>query len=280
MTSTTLNSVAHCIRILSKKEGNFCISPFSLEGGVGFRNAEHKEETNGTKFWSYRQTWTGPPRPADDIQKWLMAHEALDINIPERFPFCVDITGLSGKWENPFDKEDTEEAPFFVNPLSFRTRSSCLMMNMVDYFWHYVYSEFRVVKLPYANGTTSMFVFLHDGDLGCCFTLGFIARAAQAISDSLQPQQNLTETNLLLPKWSNFSTVETKFDQFHVRQLVKVEVDESGTEAKAQTTGYAAGACSMPKIASFIANRPFLYLIYDTRYGVLFLGKIENPTKG
>jgi serpin B len=56
-----------------------------------------------------------------------------------------------------------------------------------------------------------------------------------------------------------------------------VKVDEQGTEAAAATGVGVAAASATP---SFVANRPFLYLIRDRLTGsVLFLGRVVDPTR-
>jgi serpin B len=55
-----------------------------------------------------------------------------------------------------------------------------------------------------------------------------------------------------------------------------VELNEEGTEAAAAT----AVVMSRSAPTVFRANHPFLFLIRDNRTGsILFLGRIENPTK-
>jgi serpin B len=54
-----------------------------------------------------------------------------------------------------------------------------------------------------------------------------------------------------------------------------VSVNEEGTEAAA-ATGVAMAERKMPE--SFIADRPFLFLIRDTQTGgILFMGRLTNP---
>ena len=60
-----------------------------------------------------------------------------------------------------------------------------------------------------------------------------------------------------------------------------VEVNEEGTEAAA-ATGVAMGLKSMPfDMNVFRADRPFLFFIEDAASGlILFMGRVEDPTKG
>ncbi len=57
-----------------------------------------------------------------------------------------------------------------------------------------------------------------------------------------------------------------------------IDVNEEGTEAAA-ATGVVVGTTSLgPPPVVFRADRPFLFLIRDTRSGsILFLGALHNP---
>jgi serpin B len=59
-----------------------------------------------------------------------------------------------------------------------------------------------------------------------------------------------------------------------------IRVDEEGTEAAA-ATGVSVGVTSMPppeEIVEMKIDRPFLFVIHDTKTGaVLFLGRVVNP---
>jgi len=57
-----------------------------------------------------------------------------------------------------------------------------------------------------------------------------------------------------------------------------VAVDEKGTEAAA-ATGIIVGATAiMPSLEAFDADHPFVYLIRDTKTGViLFMGRVQDP---
>jgi serine protease inhibitor len=73
-------------------------------------------------------------------------------------------------------------------------------------------------------------------------------------------------------------------DVFH---KARIEVNEKGTEAAAVTIAVAAkeeeapSVKMIPFIPVFTADRPFIFLIRDTKTGtILFLGRILEPTSG
>ena len=58
-----------------------------------------------------------------------------------------------------------------------------------------------------------------------------------------------------------------------------IEVSEEGTEAAA-ATAVVVGVKSMPMTRTFKANRPFIYIIRDTKTGTpLFIGRLMNPNR-
>ncbi len=57
-----------------------------------------------------------------------------------------------------------------------------------------------------------------------------------------------------------------------------VEVNEEGTEAAAATAVVVATKSARPRVPTFRADRPFVFLIRDRRSGsILFLGRVTNP---
>ena len=57
-----------------------------------------------------------------------------------------------------------------------------------------------------------------------------------------------------------------------------VDVNEEGTEAAAATAVVMYTNCLPPPLRSFIANHPFMFLIWDLRLNVpLFIGCFVNP---
>ena len=60
----------------------------------------------------------------------------------------------------------------------------------------------------------------------------------------------------------------------------KIEVNEEGTEAAAATAIHSAGrGMSPPKICSFRADHPFIFLIKEKLTGnILFMGRITDPS--
>jgi len=90
------------------------------------------------------------------------------------------------------------------------------------------------------------------------------------------------------PKGADFSGMsasEAPEDQLFIGKVIHkafVEVNEKGTEAAAATAVMMVGATAMPMdvpfTPTFKADRPFIFLIRDTKTGaVLFVGRMTNP---
>jgi len=86
------------------------------------------------------------------------------------------------------------------------------------------------------------------------------------------------------PEQADFSNMlDPSIEPLHLSFAVHkafVKVDEQGTEAAAATAVAVSGPVSASVPPSFIANRPFLYLIRDRLTGsILFMGRMENPAQ-
>ena len=69
------------------------------------------------------------------------------------------------------------------------------------------------------------------------------------------------------------------------KQKANVTVDEDGTEASAATYVKMLPLSAHPDPPpppprKFIANRPFLFVVRETEFGlILFIGRVSNPTR-
>lgn len=76
--------------------------------------------------------------------------------------------------------------------------------------------------------------------------------------------------------FSGMSSREKLFISFVVHKAF-VDVNEKGTEAAA-ATAVGIGTTSVPRPATFHANRPFVFLIQERETGsILFMGRVSNP---
>ena len=85
------------------------------------------------------------------------------------------------------------------------------------------------------------------------------------------------------PARADFSGIAPQLYIGTAIQKANVTVDESGTEAAAATFAVMLEGCigpmeNVPPPRPFVADKPFLFLIRETRTGlILFLGRVCKP---
>ncbi len=213
----------------------------------------------------------------------------------------VNAIYFKGGWLYPFDPQATHETPF--------TRLDGSQVNIPVMFWPKAetvrYAQgagYQMVELPYQGGNAVMTILLPDAGQFAAFEEKLAAAQLTTLLSSLSPQAvkvamprfrnestfNLTQTlrklgmSTALSEAADFSGMTGQRDLFIGAVVHKafVEVNESGTEAAAATA-------VMMKLTSLPApslevkvDRPFIYLIRDTRTGaVLFMGRVLDPTQ-
>lgn len=96
-----------------------------------------------------------------------------------------------------------------------------------------------------------------------------------------EPLRALGMRHAFEPGLADFSGIDGRRDLFVSQVLHKafVAVDEQGTEAAAATAVIIELTAVPSDAPSFIANRPFIFLIRDTQTGlILFMGRIVDPS--
>jgi serpin B len=205
-----------------------------------------------------------------------------------------------GKWQEPFAISHTQPASF-TQPAGAATQAN--FMNQTSYFGYTETPSAQILEMPYAGSGIAFDVLLPKTITGL-----------PGLEKSLTPESlagwigNLATRNVQvsLPKFrvesefslgkglsamgmptaftskADFSGIDPKrgLEISEVVHKAFVDVSEHGTEAAA-ATGIAvrATAMRMPEPAVvFRADHPFLFLIRDTRTGVmLFIGRLTNP---
>jgi serpin B len=205
-----------------------------------------------------------------------------------------------GKWQDPFVSSRTQPAPF-TRPAGDATQAN--FMNQTAHFGYTETLSAQILEMGYAGTGIAFDVLLPKTVTGL-----------HGLEKSVTPEDlagwlgNLTSRNVQvsLPKFraesefslrqgltamgmptaftdnADFSGIDAKRDLAISEAVHKafVDVSEQGTEAAA-ATGIAvhATAMRMPEPAVvFRADHPFLFLIRDTRTGVmLFIGRLMNP---
>ena len=212
---------------------------------------------------------------------------------------AVDTVYLKAKWGIPFEKDATRDRTFHAPggdvavPFLHDTRTA----EILDA------PECAALRLPYRFGSAEMLVVLPSPSN----TLAEVeAKLSGPWLDRLAANRWRGEAAIALPKFDFGSEHDLKpilepmgmgaaFDmeradfggiapQLYIGtaiQKANVTVDEEGTEAAAATYAAMVEGCIGPDEdppRPFVADKPFLFLIRETRTGlVLFLGRVCKP---
>jgi len=213
----------------------------------------------------------------------------------------VNTLYFEGKWQYPFPKDATQDAPFYLE--NGKTKQ-VPMMRLSERLPYYKGEGFQAVALPYGKDDYRFYLFLPDkgrtvADLRQQLTpenWGKWLGEFRMMQGSLQMPRFKIEAKYDLkpplsalgmgiafdPDRADFSRIadvapERLFIQKAIQKAV-VEVDEEGTKAAA-ATGITVSLTYMP-VDQFemVVDRPFLFAIVHQPTGtVLFLGVVRAP---
>ena len=213
---------------------------------------------------------------------------------------AVDTIYLKAKWQSPFEKDSTYDQVFHapggdVQASFLHAKRHAEILDA---------PECAALRLPYRGGTMEMLVVLPSPSN----TLADVeARLGGPWLDRLAATPWRGEAKIALPKFdfgsehdlskslprmgmgaafdpakADFGGIAPKLCIDTAIQKANVTVDEEGTEAAAAT--FVSMRCtamppgSRPAPRPFVADRPFLFIIRETRTGlILFLGRVTKP---
>ena len=208
---------------------------------------------------------------------------------------------FKGTWVKQFDKNDTRNENFRVS--SDKT-VKVPMMRIIDKDAKFNYAEtknLQILEMPYEGEDLSMLVLLPKNDDITSLEESLTVKNLNDWKSQLKEQrvnvfmpkftfdtkyflkENLKEMGMPLAfseaaDFSGINGTKSLFIQIVVHQAF-VDVNEEGTEAAA-ATGIGFGMTSVPRIAVFRVDHPFIFIIQQKDTGnILFLGKVIDPTK-
>lgn len=224
---------------------------------------------------------------------------------PATVLMLMNAVYFEGKWEIPFVEESTHEETFYGNDGEKRVD----MMHQYGEYYAYIEScGMKGIAIPYKDSPLVMKIFVplapESGENIEALFAALNDAEREALLDSLDDADEKEIDRLVIPKFTMEQEIKglkeilqdmgmqeafaetADFDkiaeELYVSQVLhkaKIEVDEQGTKAAAVTAVAAAG-CAMveEKIpVIFEADRPFIYVIQDTRTGViLFMGRVSH----
>jgi len=199
-----------------------------------------------------------------------------------------------GNWDQPFDEKATHEGEFQVSK---EKKVKVPMMSQTEHFNYGDAGNFELLEMPYKGEQLSFVVLLPKkaelAEVEKDLTLDkltpalgkmrknklLVALPRFKMTKEFQLNKVLSEMGMptAFTDAADFSGLDDRTDLFLQAVVHKafVDVNERGTEAAA-ATGVAVGVKSLPK--EFLVNRPFLFLIRDTKSGsILFMGRVVDP---
>jgi len=204
---------------------------------------------------------------------------------------------FNAAWLHPFEKESTQDGPFYLLDGS---QVTVPMMRQDAHFRYFAGEGVQAVELPYDGEEVSMVILVPDKGRFPAFEA---ALTADQVADILAKME-FASVNLTMPKFkydASLSLADTlkamgMSDAFSMsadfsgmdgtRNLAItdvfhkafVAVDEAGTEAAA-ATAVVIGLTAMPASpVDLTVDRPFVFLIRDVQTGaILFVGRVLNP---
>lgn len=217
--------------------------------------------------------------------------------------FLVNAIAFDGKWQDPFNKNRTQDGDF--DSIAGKKVKAKFMEQNGDYMYAKT-PEAELVRIPYREGRFAMILALPKPGMGVDKLLGTLSGGAwETLVGSMSSKPGLVR----LPKWTlrdGFTlnsplqalgasaafqpstdwlsmSPDLKPEGFIGRVIHKtyVEVDEEGTKAAAATgTEMRATSARAPEEPfRFDAKRPFVYAIQHVNTGaLLFIGVCGDPT--
>jgi serpin B len=211
----------------------------------------------------------------------------------------VNAVYLDAKWLQPFSHGDTFAAPFHAPAGTVKVPT----MHQTGVFGYVQGAGYQALELPYQGGRLAFDVLLpRPGGYGSLLSrlggegplplLAGLRRTQVAVA---LPKFRLT-THLELagplsalgmrvafdPGRADLSGIAGMPGYLYIHAVVHeayLSVDEAGTQAAAATgIGISGTAVPAPPRTRFIVDRPFVFVLRDTRTGaVLFTGSVANP---
>ncbi|MDR3623733.1 MAG: serpin family protein [Chlamydiales bacterium] len=207
---------------------------------------------------------------------------------------------LKASWEQTFLKDNTQQAPFFLNTTEI---TSVEMMQQTSSFPLFQDSNLSIIELPY-SASFGYYILLpkqQDGlskleeNLSSVFVEQLLTKLKIKpvslsmprfkISSHIDMNNALKALGMDLPfsTDADFSGIDGNQNLFlsKVLQSTWIAVDEEGTESASATASIMNLKAMRTEPQELIVNHPFIFLIIHKDSGsILFLGRIVNPLLG
>lgn len=238
---------------------------------------------------------------ANTINKWIDSATKGKIDkmleppiSPNVIMYLINAIYFKGQWTKQFDSKRTFDGKF----KSFDgSEQAVKMMNMKDKVEYTKGVDYKAVRLPYGSGKTSMYCLL-PGD-GIDINEFIKSMSLEKWADIRKNIKEVEDVILQIPRFkleygikilndslkalgieeafsdrADFSGIREGINISRVLHKAVIEVNEEGSEAAAATVVEMKESAAMDPI-TFIANRPFVFIIADDTTGtILFMGKL------
>ena len=245
------------------------------------------------------------PKSVETINKWVdnntngLIDEIIKNIPPEMVMYLINAIYFKGDWTHQFDEKRTKEGTFHLES------GEEVMANMMSQerpFNTYFSDDVSMIDVPYGDSLYSMSLMM-PADRNTSLNEFIAGQFTQENFDSWTSNLSYGRAQFTLPKFEleyeikmndilinmgmedAFSGTKADLSGINgggglfiseVKHKTFVTVDEKKTEAAA-VTSVGIGITSMPP--SFIADRPFLFLIREHQTGaIVFMGKVQNPS--
>ncbi|XP_037964392.2 serine protease inhibitor 88Ea [Plutella xylostella] len=212
---------------------------------------------------------------------------------------------FKGVWASKFPAERTKKDVFYVS----ETRQTLVPFMKQKGSFHYTVNEdlgAQILELPYKGNDISMYIFLPPYSMkeGVTNIIANLTpeRLAAVVEESYMSREVLVE----IPKFTierelplrgvlesigagdlfdgkaNFSSLTSQRDVVFDDAIhkAKITLDEEGTTAAAATAIFGFRSSRPVEPARFVANFPFVYILYERpTNSVLFMGIYRDPKK-
>jgi len=215
----------------------------------------------------------------------------------------INAIYFNGKWENEFMKEDTFEEEFRG-----RNRTPADMMHLYDGYFRYLEKDgFIGVELPYKESSLAMDIMMPkdnaDLNVGKDWA-GLETDKKEEFLDELSASEPSDLKILAVPRFdmditakdlkgdleklgirdvfdpakADLSGIADRIYVSDIGHRAKIEIDEEGSRAAAVTEIEMAVTSAGPSSENryFICDRPFVYVIKDSRTGVIIFTGLVN----
>ncbi|VVC94147.1 unnamed protein product [Leptidea sinapis] len=212
---------------------------------------------------------------------------------------------FKGVWASKFPAERTKKQVFYVS----ETRQTLVPFMKQKGIFHYTVNEdlgAQILELPYKGNDISMYILLPPYSmkegvsniirnltperLAAVVEEGYMGRDVVVEIPKFTIERTLSMRPILealgvgdlFNSSADFSTLSDKQSVFFDDAIhkAKIQIDEEGTVAAAATAIFGFRSSRPAEPSTFIANFPFVYVIYEKpSNSILFMGVYRDPKK-